>query len=55
MFPEYIKKHDKNFSNHKVAFAKSISEYITAENSKNILDLEKQIRKLYTIIQQWNK
>lgn len=55
LFPKYIEKQDKNFSNHKVAFAKSISEYITAENSKNVLDLEKQIKKLYAIIEQWNK
>lgn len=55
IFPDYIRRHDKNFSNHKVAFAKSVSEHITAENSKNILDLEKQIKKLYATIQQWNK
>lgn len=55
VFPKYIEKQDKNFSNHKVAFAKSISEYITAENSKTVLDLEKQIKKLYATIEQWNK
>jgi len=55
LFPKYIEKQDKNFSNHKVAFAKSISEYITAENSKTVLDLEKQIKKLYETIEQWNK
>lgn len=55
LFPKYIEKQDKNFSNHKVAFAKSISEYITVENSKKVLDLEKQIRKLYSTIEQWNK
>lgn len=55
LFPEYIKKQDKDFSSHKVLFAKSICEYVTAENSKNVLDLEKQIKKLYSTIQQWNK
>lgn len=54
LFPDYIAKNEKNFSNQKVVFAKRISEYITRENSCDMLDLEKQIRKLYEIIQKWN-
>ena len=54
-FPEYIKKYYKSFESNKVSFAKSISEYITAENSKGMLDLEFQIRKLYATIQKWNR
>lgn len=34
LFPEYIKSKYKNFSSRKVAFAISIVEYITADNSK---------------------
>lgn len=54
LFPDYIKRWDKNFAGHKVSFAKSISEYITIENSKDMLDLEKQIKQLYETIQKWN-
>lgn len=54
LFPEYIKKCDKDFKYHKVKFAKEILEYIDAENSKNVLDLKKQIEKLYSMIQKWN-
>lgn len=55
LFPEYINRIEKNFSSHKVAFAKGIAEHITKENSSQMLDLEKQIRKLYETIQKWNK
>lgn len=55
LFPTYIASVDKNFPNHKVAFAKSVSEYITKDNSREILDLEKQIMKLYESIKKWNK
>lgn len=54
LFPDYIAKCEKNFSNQKVGFAKRITEYITKENSCEMLDLEKQIRKLYETIQKWN-
>ncbi len=55
MFPTYIAGVDKNFPNHKVSFAKSVSEYITKDNSREMLDLEKQIMKLYESIKKWNK
>ena len=55
LFPEYISRIEKNFSSQKVAFAKGITEHITKENSDQMLDLEKQVRKLYETIQKWNK
>ena len=55
LFPDYIERVVKNFSNQKVSFAKGIVEYITLENSQEMLDLEKQIKKLYETIKQWNK
>lgn len=54
LFPDYICSFDKNFSSHKVKFARDISEYITFENSKSILDLEKKIESLYNAIKKWN-
>ena len=54
IFPEYIAKIQKNFSNQKVPFAKGIVPHITRENSCEMLDLEKQIKKLYETIQKWN-
>lgn len=55
LFPEYIAKIQKNFSNQKVPFAKGIVPHITKENSCEMLDLEKQIKKLYETIQKWNR
>ncbi|MBQ7328583.1 MAG: AAA family ATPase [Oscillospiraceae bacterium] len=55
LFPEYIGRVVKNFSSQKVPFAKGIVEHITNENSGQMLDLEKQIGKLYDAIQKWNK
>lgn len=54
LFPEYIAKSEKNFSGQKVVFAKRITEYITRENSCEMMDLEKQIKKLYETIHNWN-
>ncbi len=54
-FPNYIKAIDKNFASHKVIFAKEISDYINNANSKDILDLQVQIKKLYSEIEKWNK
>ena len=54
LFPEYIGRVMKNFSSQKVPFSKGIVEHITNENSRQMLDLEKQIRKLYETIQKWN-
>ena len=55
LFPDYIKKCRSTFGNEKVWFANAVKEQITAENSKSILDLEKQIKTLYTQIENWNK
>ena len=54
LFPDYIAKIQKNFSNQKVPFARGIVPHITRENSCEMLDLEKQIKKLYETIQKWN-
>jgi len=54
-FPDYIKKHYENFSNKKVLFAQKMIQHISAENSSGILDLKKQIEKLYKSIEIWNK
>jgi len=54
-FPDYIKRHQPNFSSNKVPFARKIVDFITAENSKDILDLKQQIEKLYSQIETWNE
>lgn len=55
LFPDYINAKYKSFSSKKVSFAREIVEYITEENSKDILDLKVQIEKLYRQIQLWNQ
>ena len=55
LFPDYIKKCRSNFGSEKVSFANAVKEHITAENSKDILDLETQIKTLYAQIENWNK
>lgn len=55
LFPDFISPHYKNFSNKKVPFANKIKGYITLENSAAMLDLKKQIEKLYIHIQAWNQ
>jgi hypothetical protein len=54
-FPDYINSTFPNFTNKKVDFAKKVRDAITAENSKEILDLETQIKTLYAQIESWNK
>ncbi len=54
-FPEYIKRYYSNFTSKKVAFANEIKMCINKENSSVILDLDKQIKKIYHQIQIWNK
>ncbi len=54
LFPDYIKPYYSNFQSNKVAFANAVKKFITIENSLAILDLEKQIKKLYEQIQRWN-
>ena len=53
-FSEYIKDKSKNFNFQKVKFSQDIRDFITLENSRSILDLEKQIKLLYSEIQSWN-
>ncbi len=55
LFPEFVKKYYKNFSNNKVPFANKIKDYITKDDSIKILDLKKQIELLYKQIQMWNQ
>ena len=54
LFPDYIQKYDKNFSTHKVETARKLSNYITEDNSENILDLQDSILRLYNEILKWN-
>ena len=54
-FREYMKKHLGTFSEPKVDVALKIKEHITADNSKDILDLKMQIEHLYWKIKSWNE
>ena len=55
LFPDYVEKYYKNFSNKKVPFANQIKGYITLENSANIMDLKMRIGQLYKQIEKWNQ
>ena len=55
LFPEFVNKYFKNFSNNKVPFANKIKDFITKDDSTKILDLKKQIGLLYKQIQMWNQ
>ena len=55
LFPEYIESKFKGFSSKKVSFSKGIVEHISSTNSKDVLDLKKQIEKLHGLIQKWNQ
>ena len=54
LFPDYISSYYKNFAGKKVEFAKKITPYISEDNSSDVLDLKKQISKLYREIEKWN-
>lgn len=54
LFPDYIKSVRPNFSNEKVIFAQKVCQYISAENSSEILDLKEQMKKLIKTIKKWN-
>ena len=54
LYSEYVEAYYKNFSQGKVPFANKIKSFITYENSKNILDLKKQVESLYNQISKWN-
>lgn len=55
LFPDFISPYYKGFSSKKVPFANKIKGHISSENSADILDLKKQIEKLYTHIKAWNR
>lgn len=55
LYPDYVKKYYKNFSQKKVPFANQIKEYISTENSAKILDLKNRIEQLYRQIELWNQ
>lgn len=52
-FPDYIRRLDANFANHKVESARNYSDFITEDNSCNILDLKDKIEQLYKEIKKW--
>lgn len=52
-FPDYIRSLDVNFANHKVESARNYSDFITEDNSYNILDLKDKIEQLYKEIKKW--
>ena len=55
LFPDYIKPYYNNFTNKKVPFANRVKDFITKENSVQMLDLKIQIEKLYNSIKRWNQ
>ena len=48
----YQKKTNKSID--KIAFAKDATQLLTVQNSKDILDLKKQVESLYKVIESWN-
>lgn len=52
-FKNYIKEYDPYFDYHKVDLARKYCEFITADNSSGILNLNEQIQKLYRVIKNW--
>ncbi len=53
LFPDYIRNCDSSFANHKVDSARKYAEYITEENSCDVLDLKEKITILYEQIKTW--
>jgi len=51
--PDYIAKYDKSFSLKRVEYARKYAEFITKDNSEDILDLQKKVQELYSVIRQW--
>jgi hypothetical protein len=54
LFPEYISGYSSNFSEKKVEFANKVKRAMNKDNSKGILNLEQQVKKLYANIEKWN-
>jgi hypothetical protein len=55
LFPDYIKKYYSGFPGKKVQFANEIAPYMDKDGCSKILDLKKNIKKLYGIIEKWNE
>ena len=53
LFPVYIRNCDSDFANRKVDSARKYAEYITEENSCDVLDLKEKITSLYEQIKKW--
>ena len=54
LFPDYIKTECKTFQNQKVKFATEIVDYVNDSDADDVLDLKRQITKLYNEIKRWN-
>ena len=54
LFPEYIESNYNSFTAKKVPFANKVSEYITYDNSSDIMDLKIQINAIIKIVNSWN-
>ena len=54
LFPDYINSVCPHFSNEKVSFAHKVCQYISIDNSANILDLKTRVQTLGDIIHVWN-
>lgn len=52
-FPEYIRNCDASFANHKVDSARKYAQFITEENSYDVLDLKDKVLNLYGQIKKW--
>lgn len=55
LFPDFIEKHYKGFGGKKVAFANEIAPFLTMDNCKKVMDLQKMTVELYKHIELWNK
>lgn len=55
LYPEYVEKYYKGFLNKKVPFANQIKQYLSYDNSAEIMDLKMQIEQLYQQIALWNQ
>ena len=54
LFPDYIKSQYHSFQSSKVKFATEIVKHIDNINTDDVLDLRKQITRLYNEIKRWN-
>lgn len=54
LFPRYIEKYYKGFSNKKVIFANEITAFLSKENCEGKYDLNAKVLELYKRIARWN-